>query len=234
MRARIYRHLRTAFLDLGHVFAPSEETPLNAFSEVSAKELLQLRQHVLNVFPDATIEREKLFRAEPVYISLVVLTSAENSQVASSLDQMAAEGHIAAWENVDQVKRPSLCWMLGKRPRSFKLSRDLQGYLQTRDFGIYHLRVFADDLPDLRLAGINASTGQSVSSPSECENEVITLDFSLDLGNWLLLWCYQGKHEPEQTVATAMLRLMSHITIEQEEGIHIQHWHSASGVSLSP
>jgi hypothetical protein len=79
---------------------------------------------------------------------------------------------------------------------------------------------------------MNASTGQRFVSQTEKHN-VLTLDFALDLGQRLLLWCSQGNEKT--VVATAMMRQMSHLIIEKEEGLSLQRQNTRpGGVSLSP
>ena len=228
MKKRIYQGLKRA-LDLNGASVPNEQ----ALLEIYTRELLELRHLVLNLFPDALVEREKLFRSEPLYLSYLVSTSAEKHQVGSVIDQLVADGHIAAWEDCELAKYPSLRWLLEKQPRTTMLPKDLLGRVFLRSIGPlfdYHLRVFPEELSHLSLRGINASTGQCFVS--EVENYgVLVLNFSLDLGDTLLLWVYQCN----TVVATAMIRQMAHLMVEKEEGVHIRDRDTVSGgVSLSP
>ncbi len=237
MRARIYQRLKRASLlpdlDLGDAFALGEETILEGLTQINVRELLELRSQLITIFPDALIEREKLFQSEPMYLSLLVTTSAEKHLVTSALDQMGIDGLVAAWEDTDQERHPSLRWMLTIWPRSFSLPHALQGYMRTKDIvGSYHLRVMKTT-PNLVMVGINDSTGRPVFSTRE-ENDVITLDFSLDLGERLLLWCSQGQGNDDAPVATAMLHRLSRLFLEKEDGISIHHLTISGGFSQSP
>ncbi len=235
---RVYQKLSGGARDAGQddALLQEEEAMLSTISRLYIRELFAFRQQMTESFPDAVLKIEQAFRSEAMYLSFTLsFSEGEKLHTIALLEQMEASGRIAAWEDCEQEKHPSLSFLLEKRPRRNTLPREVRGYVFLRAIGplyYYHVRLLPEEIPDLRLQGINASTGHIFVSQTEMHG-VLTLDFALDLGQRLLLWCYQGKEDA--VVATAMLRQMSHLIIEKEEGLSIRHQDTQpGGVSLSP
>lgn len=238
MILRVYQELNEKHRDTGQndALLLDEETMLSSISRMYTRELLAFRQRMTEGFPDAVLKIERAFHSDPMYLSFILTFSEdERSHTVALLEQMMASGYIVAWEDCEQEKHPSLRWLLDKQPRRKTLPRDVRGNIFLRAIGPlyhYHVRIFPEEIPDLSLRGINASTGQVFVSQTE-KHGVLTLDFALDLGQRLLLWCSQGNENT--VVATALMRQMSHLIVEREEGFHIRHQDARSGgVSLSP
>lgn|SRR5579883_664124 len=239
MMIRVYKQFDGTYGDAvqDNAFQSDEEMILSMIAQWYTRELLAFRQQMAESFPDAVLKRERAFRSEPLYLSFTLSFSLEGERhsIIALLEEMEVSGRIAAWEDCEQEKYPSLCFLLEKQPRKETLPRDVRGYVFLRAIGplyYYHARLLPEEIPDLSLRGMNASTGQRFVSQTEKHN-VLTLDFALDLGQRLLLWCSQGNEKT--VVATAMMRQMSHLIIEKEEGLSLQRQNTRlGGVSLSP
>ncbi len=111
MMIRVYQKLSGGARDAGQddALLQEEEAMLSTISRLYIRELFAFRQQMTESFPDAVLKIEQAFRSEAMYLSFTLsFSEGEKLHTIALLEQMEASGRIAAWEDCEQEKHPSL------------------------------------------------------------------------------------------------------------------------------